>query len=380
VEVAGFATLPRAERDSHISIALTVAIVLIFGGIGGIVGYRLPVPAGVLVGTLVAVGIGGGGVALLGLPQLAIPPETYGLLQILLGMLVGFRMTRVELREGARALLPASLLAVVIISASVGAALVAVQLTFLDPVTALFAAAPGGLTEMTAVGASFGADGAAVASVQLVRVLLAVAVVDVVLQRLRHKGDEPDSGDGSKSKGGDRGQDDAPNRWAEHKGDLKNLAVAAPWGIVGGLIGIATSLPAGGIIGALACSAAFRLLTERPVPVGTFQVGVQAISGVVIGLGISGDFLGQILRLAGAGALIISTQMVLWFAMSWLLGRFFVYDLPTAILAPSPGAMSAVVSTADEARADTVVVTFVQLVRLNAVIVVVPLFVALFFN
>ena len=373
--------MPRAEGDSRISIALTVAVVLTFGGVGAIVGYRLPLPAGVLVGTLVTVGIGGGGVALLGLPQLSVPPGTYSLLQILLGMLVGFRMTREELREGARALLPASLLAVIVISASVGAALVAVPITSLDPVTALFAAAPGGLTEMTTVSASFGADGAAVASVQLVRVLLAVAVVDVVLQRLRHKGDEPEgAGDGAEPDGGDREQDDASGPWAEHKADMKNLAVAAPWGIVGGLIGIATSLPAGGIIGALVCSAAFRLLAERPVPVGRFQVGVQAISGVVIGLGVSGDFLGQILRLAGAGALIISTQMVLWLIMSWLLVRFFDYDLPTATLGPSPGAMSAVVSTADEARADTVVVTFIQLVRLNAVIVVVPLIVALFFS
>ncbi|MDQ3316889.1 MAG: AbrB family transcriptional regulator [Actinomycetota bacterium] len=360
---------------------MTVAVVLIFGGIGAIVGYRLPVPAGVLVGTLVAVGIGGGGVALLGLPQLSVPPGTYSLLQILLGMLVGFRMTREELHEGAYALLPACLLAAIIISASVGAALVAVPLTSLDPVTALFAAAPGGLTEMTAVGASFGADGAAVASVQLVRVLLAVAVVDVVLQRLGQKGDEPEeSGDGPESDGGDRGPDDGSDRWAEHKEDLKNLAVAAPWGIVGGLIGIATSLPAGGIIGALVCSAAFRLLTERPVPVGKFQVGVQIISGVVIGLGVSGDFLGQILQVAGAGALIISTQMVLWFAMSWLLVRFFDYDLPTATLAPSPGAISAVISTADEAGADPVVVTFIHLVRLNAVIIVVPLLVSLFFS
>jgi membrane AbrB-like protein len=353
---------------------LTVAVVLIFGGIGAIVGYRLPVPAGILVGTLVTVGVGGGAVALLGLPHLTVPPGINGLLQILLGMLVGFRMTREELREGVRALLPASLLAVVIISASVGAALVAVSVTSLDPVTALFAAAPGGLTEMTAVGASFGADGAAVASVQLVRVLMAVAVVDVVLQRLGHKSDE------SESKGEDREQASAPDRWAEYKGDLKNLVVAAPWGIVGGSIGIATSLPAGGIIGALVCSAAFRLIAERPVPVGTFQVGVQGISGVVIGLGVSGDFLGQILRLAGAGALIISTQMVLWLVMSRLLVRFFRYDLPTATLAPSPGAMSAVISTADEARADTVVVTFIQLMRLNAVIVVVPLLVSLFFN
>ena len=359
---------------------MTVAVVLIFGAIGAIVGYQLPVPAGVLVGTLVAVGIGGGGVALLGLPQLSVPPGTYSLLQILLGMLVGFRMTREELREGAHALLPASLLAVIIISASVGAALVAVPLTSLDPVTALFAAAPGGLTEMTAVGASFGADGAAVATVQLVRVLLAVAVVDVVLQRLGHKDDEPDSGDESESDGGDREQDDAPDRWAEHKEDLKNLAVAAPWGIVGGLIGIATSLPAGGIIGALVCSAAFRLLTERPVPVGKFQTSVQAISGVVIGLGVSADFLGQILQVAGAGALIISTQMVLWLVMSWLLVRFFKYDLPTATLGPSPGAISAVISTADEAGADPVVVTFIHLVRLNAVIIVVPVLVSLFFS
>jgi len=359
---------------------LTVAVVLIFGGIGAIVGHRLPVPAGVLVGTLVAVGIGGGGVALLGLPPLSVPPGTYSLLQILLGMLVGFRMTREELREGAHALLPASLLAVIIISASVGAALVAVPLTSLDPVTALFAAAPGGLTEMTAVGASFGADGAAVASVQVVRVLLAVAVVDVILQRLGHKDDEPESGGESESEGGDREQDDSPDRWAEHKEDLKNLTVAAPWGIVGGLIGIATSLPAGGIIGALVCSAAFRLLTDRPVPVGKFQPGVQAISGVVIGLGVSGNFLGQILQVAGAGALIISTQMVLWLVMSWLLVRFFKYDLPTATLAPSPGAISAVISTADEAGADPVVVTFIHLVRLNAVIIVVPLLVVLFFR
>ena len=319
-----------------------------------------------------AVGIGGGGVALLGLPQLSVPPGTYSSLQILLGMLVGFRMTREELRGGVRALLPASLLAVIIVSASVGAALVAARLTSLDAVTALFAAAPGGLTEMTAVGASFGADGAAVASVQLVRVLLAVAVVDVVLQRLRHKDDGPESD------GGDREQDGTPDRAAERKEDLKELAVAAPWGIVGGLVGIVTSLPAGGVIGALLASATFRLLTQRPVPVGKFQIGVQAVSGLVIGLGISGDLLNQVPRLAGAGALIISTQMVLWLAMSWLLARLFRYDLPTAILAPSPGAMSAVVSTADEAEADTVIVTFIHLVRLNAVIVIVPLLVALF--
>jgi hypothetical protein len=368
------------EGDPGISIALTVAVVLIFGSIGAIVGYRLLIPAGVLVGALIAVSIGGAGAALLGLPQLSVPPGTYSLLQILLGLLVGFRMTREELREGAHALFPASLLAIIIVSASIGAALVAVPLTSLDAVTALFAAAPGGLTEMTAVGASFGADGAAVASVQLGRVLLAVAVVDVILHRLQPKGDGSDYKDEPESDEGESEQGNTLDRKAEYKEDLKRLAMAAPWGVVGGLVGIAISIPAGGIIGALICSAAYRLLTERPVPVAKFQLGVQAISGVVIGLGVSGDFLGQLAQVAGAGALILGTQMVLWLAMSWMLVKFFHYNLLTATLAASPGAISAVISSAEDAGADTVIVTFIHLVRLNTVIVVIPILIAVFFS
>jgi uncharacterized membrane protein AbrB (regulator of aidB expression) len=77
----------------HVSLIVIIAVVPIFGTVGAVLGYRLPIPAGVLVGTLVAVGVAGGGAALLGLPQLSVPPGTYSLLQIMLGMLVGFRMT-----------------------------------------------------------------------------------------------------------------------------------------------------------------------------------------------------------------------------------------------------------------------------------------------
>jgi uncharacterized membrane protein AbrB (regulator of aidB expression) len=42
--------------------------------------------------------------------------------------------------------------------------------------------------------------------------------------------------------------------------------------------------------------------------------------------------------------------------------------------------MSAVISTAGEASADVVIVTFIQLVRLSTIIVVVPLLVTLIFS
>ena len=352
-------------------------VVLVFGVARAFLGHRLPVPAGVLVGTLVSVGVAaGGGSALLGLPQLSVPSWVNGLLQILLGMMVGFRMTRDSLRSGVHALAPAILLAAVLILTSVVSALIAAPLASLDVATALFAAAPGGMTEMSTVSVSFGADGAAVTAVQLVRVLLAVAIANVLLARLRPKGESGDPEPGSRQEGQDGSSEEGTGYWE----GLRRFGMAVPWGVAGGIVGIVSGAPAGGIVGALAGSAGYRLLTGRSVPVKGFQLGVQALAGGIIGLGVSGEFLGQLFRLAGAGVLILAVQMLLWFVTGWLLLRLFGFDLPTAALASSPGGMSEIVSTANQGGADVVVVTFVHLVRLSSIVVVVPLLVALFFG
>jgi uncharacterized protein len=350
---------------------VTVTAVLIFGAAGAFLGHRLPIPAGALIGTLVAVSAVSIGVDLLGLPQLPVPSPFRWILQIVLGMVVGLRMDRESLRAGARALLPASLLAAILVSSTVVVALIAAPLTSADIVTTLFAAAPGGLTEMTLMSLNFGADSAAVAAVQLVRVLLALVVIDILLKRLGPQG-------GSES----QEQDDAPTgkNKNDYKEDLKSFGVAVPWGVLGGIVGIVSTLPAGGIVGALAGSAAFRLLTGRSVPIKNFRLGVQVLAGGAIGLEVSSDFLGEFVKLAGAGALIIFVQMLLWLALSWMLVRVFSYDLLTSTLASSPGGISGVVPAADDVGADVVLVTFVHLVRLSTIVVVVPILIVLFFG
>jgi len=220
----------------------------------------------------------------------------------MLGMLVGFRMTREELRSGVRALVPASVLSIILISTTLITALIVARLTYVDLVTALFATAPGGLTEMSVVSLGFGADGAAVTTVQLVRVLLALAIINILLKWFESK-NEPASNQEQ--------DDDAPAEETELAEDLKELGIAAPWGILGGFVGIVSQAPAGGIVGALIGAAAFRLLTGRPVPVSKYQLAVQALGGVVIGLSVSSDFLDELVRYTGAWVLIISTQMLL---------------------------------------------------------------------
>jgi membrane AbrB-like protein len=265
------------------------------------------------------------------------------------------------------ALIPASLLATILILTTVVAALLTAPLTSADLVTTLFAAAPGGLTEMSLISMNFGADAAGVAAVQLVRVLVALAVIDVLLSRFGPKGRSEPASDGHEEE-----QNDIPAK-VEYMEGLKRFGVAAPWGILGGVIGIVSPAPAGGIIGALLGCALYRLLTGSVVPMKRFRIGVQTLAGGVIGLEVSTNFFRELVKLAGAGALIILAQMLLWFLTSWLLVRFFHYDLSTSALASSPGGLSGVVPAAGEAGADEVVVTFIHLVRLSMIVAVVPL-------
>ena len=343
---------------------------MVLGATGAYLGYRLPVPAGVLLGTLVAVGAVSIAGPSLGLPQVPVPPGATPVLQILLGTMVGLRMDRDALRSGLHALVPASLLAVAITAVAVVSALLATALTSIDVVTALFAAAPGGLTEMTTTSMAFGADAVGVAALQLARVLLAIAIVEVLLKSRESK-DEGEQRDKEE-------QDDAGE--TGYKEELKDLLVAAPWAVLGGVLGIVSGLPAGGIIGALVGSAAFELITGRSVPLSRFRIGVQVLAGTLIGLDASSSLLGELGRLALAGAVIIPVQMLFWLAASWLLVKLSGYGLSTSALASTPGGISGVIPAAEETGADAVVVTFMHLVRLSTVVVVVPTIITLFFG
>jgi membrane AbrB-like protein len=225
---------------------------------------------------------------------------------------------------------------------------------------------------------SFGADGAGVATVQLIRLLVALAAIDVLLYWLRSRNKSKADLDDQEEDQEEQGY--APAKKTEYKEDLKNFGVAAPWGVLGGALGLISQVPAGGIIGALIGSVVFRLSSGRDVPIEKFRIVVQVLGGTVIGLEISSSFFSELARLAVAGTLIIALQMLIWLATSWLLVKLFRYDLSTSALASSPGGLSGIVPAADEAGADAVIVTFMHLVRLGTIVITVPLLVALIFG
>ena len=336
---------------------------MVAGLAGAYLGYRLRLPAGVLVGTIVGIG---GAVVLLGSPPVSPSQDIKRLLQIPAGLIVGLRISRDSLRAGGRVILPAFLLTGVIVLVSLVSALATVRFTGLDPTTALFAAVPGGLTEMAAVSVGLGADGAAVTAIHLCRVLLTVAIVNVVLLRW------------------DEGYDRV-RRPASVRSELREASGRWFWaamlaGVLGGMIGLAAPIPAGGVVGTVIGCAAVRLWRSGPVPSGAISLAVQGLSGTVIGLGISAAFFDRLAQLGVAAVIILSTQMLLWLLMSRLLASRFAFDRLSAIFAAAPGGMSEVISTASAAGADTTVVAFAHLVRLSIIILIVPNLILLFIS
>jgi uncharacterized protein len=344
-----------------------IAIATIPGLLGGIIGHRLRIPAGAFTGAMVGVGTTLG---FLGFPTISLPLFAGQSLQVMVGVIVGLRITGESLRSGARALLPAVTVAAIFLVSGLAAATTAVSLTGITPITALFAAAPGGLTEMASVGASLGADGPAVAAIHLSRLLLVLLAANLILVRLRME--RPASPER------DEAQTSADP--SQREGLLKLGAITAA-GLAGGIVGLAlTPLPAGGVVGAVIGAGAVRVAVAGPVPERWFSSLVQVLSGGIIGLGLSLQFFEALVQLAGAAVLVNVTQMVVWVLAWYLLVRLFGFDPRTATFASAPGGMGILLATIGETDADLVTVAFTHLLRLSMTIVVVPVLAATLFG
>lgn len=326
------------------------------GSAGAFAGYRTRVPAGVLLGALVGVG---GTITALGVDGIQLPRQVGSGLQILVGLMVGARMTRSSFASGAKLILPAGLVAGLMLATGIGAALLAVRLASISFETALFAAVPGGMTEMTTVAASVGADGVAVAAVQLSRLLTAIVMANFLLMRL---------GVSRRSRAHSVSTDERSTGGRSFKG----LEVASLAALAGGVVGLASGAPGGALVGSLLATAAVRLSMPIEVPIRALRVGIQGLAGVLIGLGVDRAFFEELGRLGTVAAIVIASQLLLWVVTGYILTRVFRGDRITALFSSGPGGMSEMIGVSDQAGADVVVVSFVHLVRVSSIIVLVP--------
>lgn len=224
-----------------------------------------------------------------------------------------------------------------------------------DPVTAYFAAMPGGLTEMVTMGTEYDGDERRIALAHATRILITIIFVSLSFGYFL----------GVSSTGGS-------GRWTP-------LAALTPldWvilsfcALVGAVIGNALKLPAGPVFGPLILSAiahATGLVTVAPPNV--LVIVAQIVMGTTIGSRFIGAKLRDIGRDMAIGTLATLALLMVSVGMAWLVHLATGMAPPQAFLAYAPGGLSEMSLLALAMDQDVAYVSLTHVMRIMMVVLI----------
>ncbi|WP_156928294.1 AbrB family transcriptional regulator [Bradyrhizobium sp. th.b2] len=172
-------TLIRASMATAISDrskVLNGLETLVIGAAGGLLFLWAELPGGLISGAMAAVAIA----ALMGRP-LAVPPVLTQSVLLLLGISLGSLMSQQLLQHMSSYPLTIGLLALATFCSTFGSSLYLQRVHGWDQTSAFLAGSPGALSQITILAAEKGADVAAIAVVQTMRVIILTAALPLVL-------------------------------------------------------------------------------------------------------------------------------------------------------------------------------------------------------
>lgn len=158
---------------------MTIILTLIVAIVGGLLGLKLKIPAGALIGAMVAVAI-----MKIGTGRGDIPYSYKLLAQIVVGGMLGLNFTMETVKGLKKLIIPAMVVVIGLTLFSIILGFVLSRLTGMDLTTALFSVSPGGLTDMTLISGEYGADTSTVALLHLMRLVTVISVLPTVIGAL----------------------------------------------------------------------------------------------------------------------------------------------------------------------------------------------------
>jgi membrane AbrB-like protein len=248
-----------------------VILALSLGGLGGALAFSLNLPLAWMIGAMLATTTA----ALVGAPVRMVG----GLRTIMvavLGVMLGSSFEPAMIERLARWSLSLSALVVYTVVAGLAALWVLRRLARYDPVTAYFAAMPGGLSEMIMVGSAMGGDERVISLSHAARILIVVMIIPFAF-RFFYPAAATSASVGFGA-----------------VGSATDMAILVACGLVGFLAARAIRVPAAAVVGPMVLSGAVHLAGWTSVGP---PVQLSAIAQVVVGSAIGCRFAGAELRM-----------------------------------------------------------------------------------
>ena len=333
----------------------SLTLALIVGGIGGYCFYWLTLPLPWMIGAMVFTSIA----TTFGMP-LRMAPQLRLTMIATLGIMLGSAFTPALFEQLGQWSVSLALLVAYVGMSTFLCELYFRRIAGYGPVSAYFASAPGGLNEMTQVGAQKGGDARQISLCHAARILLIVLIVSF---SFRFFG----------------------NYHPEAKG--LNFSMMAPllsgwkeWGLLAlaGGVGLGLALwlrmPAAGLVGPMIASAIIHvtgLTDSRPPDI------LIALAQLIVGTGLGCRFYGAppglLLRVLGHAVMATLILMAITLGMAGVIAQLVGIPFHAAILALAPGGVAEMSLIALSLGLDPAYVAAHHISRISMVVLVIPL-------
>jgi uncharacterized protein len=334
---------------SFVAVLSTLAVGTLGGGIFAAAGMPMPWMLGPLVICMVASQLSG---------AIGIPTKFRTVLQPVLGVLLGGSFTPALLGE-----LPkwpwviVTLLGYVIVASIFGFVYFR-RVARYDTTTSFFAAMPGGLSDLTLVGAAMGANVVLLGLVHAIRVLMVVVAVPFLLSLWL-----PSVGQGTPAQAGIR-----------FGLTLYDICILLTCGFVGHFVGTITRMPAGETLGPLLLSGLAHVtgVTDGVTPPVLINI-VQVMLGAYVGARFAGlnwrHFRSALLH----GSVWSAGLVLLSVAAAYIGSLVSGFGPPQLLLAYAPGGLAEMGLLTLAIGIDVALVTTCHMVRLFVIFLVAPI-------
>ncbi len=333
-------------------------LVLLVAAVGGIIGLKLKLPAGAMLGAMIAVAI-----FTVTTDIQATPAWFKVVAQIIAGAYIGTGMTKESIAGLKRLLAPAAFLiaGMLVINFITGMLLYAISP--LDLCTSMFSCVPGGMTDVAIIADDLGANAPVVSVFQICRMVATMSTIPFIILKLsgrtRSSGD-PNTG-GKKEK--------KPFMTAE---EGKKFALTVLFATIFGLAGYFSRMPAGTMI----FSVVGISFTKVKYNIGYIPMrvkqGAQILSGSFIGARITFATVQLIISVWYSIAIIVAVFLSLCLLLGYLLSKLFKLDITTALFCSAPAGLSEMALIANDVGADGPNVAVLQLARFLGIVSIAP--------
>ncbi|MBO4378090.1 MAG: AbrB family transcriptional regulator, partial [Clostridia bacterium] len=237
---------------------------LAVGAAGGLLLYKLKVPAGMIMGAMIAVAA-----VNIFIGKMYLPSPMRTMTQILAGGYIATTVTKEDIKRFPR-LVKAYLL--VILSYLLLNFVCGVIIRLITPnisfLTALFCCVPGGMTDIPIISAEMGADVTKVAAMQFVRLVIGFVIFPSLISVFIKK---------------NPGEKTESTKRRKATGTVQDLLITLAIAAAAGILGKMTGIPAGTILFSVVAVIIYKLLGGRTfIPVWIRRIA-QVLTGVYIG-------------------------------------------------------------------------------------------------